>query len=286
MTEAAAFSSAAQKDCYRELGVERFKVVASFDGDTCELCGAMDGEVFKMADYQIGLTAPPFHPWCRCCTAPYFEDMAKLGERWTRNPDGTTHKVPADMSFEDWRQQFVNENGLQSDKPTAILTGGDLSKAEGNAETVRATVTDVTAEYFQNATPGQGSIIFDAGYKPGKHKNEIATAEWLHRTFGGSIHVFDERGYSAASPDYQWNGRLWELKNTSTATATDNAVKKALKQIQDNPGGIILDYGENEISDTILSVIKRRIERGKLDSVDIMLIQKNRDLIKILRHKK
>ena len=74
------------------LGVERYKIVASFDQDTCELCGAMDGQVFKMSEYQAGLTAPPFHPWCRCCTAPYFEDMAGIGERWTRNQDGTTKR--------------------------------------------------------------------------------------------------------------------------------------------------------------------------------------------------
>lgn len=109
MTESAYFASAAQKDCYGELGVERYKIVASFDQDTCELCGALDGQVFKMSEYQPGLTAPPFHPWCRCCTAPYFEDMAALGERWTRNPDGTTKKVPADMTFADWRQQFVQQ---------------------------------------------------------------------------------------------------------------------------------------------------------------------------------
>lgn len=119
MTEAAAFSSAAQKDCYGELGVERFKVVATFDKDTCEICGAMDGEVFKMADYQIGLTAPPFHPWCRCCTCPYYADMAGLGERWTRSPDGTTSKVPADMSFDEWRQKFVQGAGPGLTPPQA-----------------------------------------------------------------------------------------------------------------------------------------------------------------------
>lgn len=286
MTEAAAFSSAAQKDCYGELGVERFKVVATFDEDVCEICGAMDGEVFKMADYQIGLTAPPFHPWCRCCTCPYFGDMAKLGERWTRNPDGTTSKMPADMSFDEWKKRFVvQKSDLQSDRSTAILAEKNLPTAERKTEQVGAIVTDVTAEYAQNATPGQGSVTYDEGYKRGKHKNEIATAEWLHRTFGGDIHVFDEREFSTVSPDYQWNGKLWELKNTSTATATDNAVKKALKQIQDNPGGIILDYGENKISDMILGIIKRRIERSRLDTVDVIFFQ-NGDLVKILRYKK
>lgn len=107
MTESAYFSSAAQKDCFNELGVERYEIVVSFDKDTCDLCGALDGKVFKMSEYQVGLTAPPFHPWCRCCTCPYFEDMKDLGERWTRDPDGTTHKVPANTTFEDWKNDFV-----------------------------------------------------------------------------------------------------------------------------------------------------------------------------------
>ena len=122
MTESAAFSSAAQKDCYEELGVERYKVVASLDRDTCELCGAMDGQVFKMPEYQVGLTAPPFHPWCRCCTCPYFEDMT--GERWARNPDGTTEMVPADMSFEEWKQKFID--GTKTEL-TATSTGSIIN---------------------------------------------------------------------------------------------------------------------------------------------------------------
>ena len=102
MTESAYFASAAQKDSFTELGVEQFKVVAAFDKDTCGLCGGMDGKVFQMSEYQVGLTAPPFHPWCRCCTAPYFEDMT--GERWARDVvTGETFKLPGDATFEDWK---------------------------------------------------------------------------------------------------------------------------------------------------------------------------------------
>ena len=114
MTESAYFSSAAQKDCYNSLGVERYALVASFDRDTCELCGALDGKVFRMSEYQVGLTSPPFHPWCRCCTAPYYADMEGLGERWTRNPDGTTKKVPANTTFNEWRSQFVPGSSAKS----------------------------------------------------------------------------------------------------------------------------------------------------------------------------
>ena len=104
MTESAYFSSAGQKDCYKALDVELYKIVASFDKDTCGLCAALDGKVFKMADYQVGLTAPPFHPWCRCCTCPYFEDMDGIGERYARDAvTGERFKVPKDMTYEQWR---------------------------------------------------------------------------------------------------------------------------------------------------------------------------------------
>lgn len=106
MTESAYFSSTAQKDCYKALGVEKYKIVASFDHDTCELCGALDGKVFKMSEYQVGLTAPPFHPWCRCCTCPYFEDMEGIGERWARDAvTGKTYKVPSNMTYDEWKAQ-------------------------------------------------------------------------------------------------------------------------------------------------------------------------------------
>lgn len=132
MTESAYFASAAQKDCYGALGVERYKVVATFDKDTCDLCGALDGKVFKLPDYQVGLTAPPFHPWCRCCTCPWFEDMKKLGERWYRAPDGTTGKVPADMSFDEWKGKYVKESGLTHGSARSTLNSGKTSKNEGD----------------------------------------------------------------------------------------------------------------------------------------------------------
>ena len=34
----------------------------------------MDGKVFKMSEYEEGVTAPSFHVICRSCTAPYFDD--------------------------------------------------------------------------------------------------------------------------------------------------------------------------------------------------------------------
>lgn len=48
MTEEAFFSSAAQKECFAELGVEQFEIVATLDSHTSQLCRDMDGKHFPM----------------------------------------------------------------------------------------------------------------------------------------------------------------------------------------------------------------------------------------------
>lgn len=107
MTETAYFSSAAQKECFKELDVERYEIVATLDGHTSDICQEMDGKVFKMSEYEEGVTAPPFHVNCRSCTAPYFDDeWGENGERTVRDEDGDTYYVPADMTYGEWRNKI------------------------------------------------------------------------------------------------------------------------------------------------------------------------------------
>lgn len=63
MTESAAISSTAQKDCLKELEVEQYEILATLDNRTSDICQEMDGKVFDMKDYEVGVTAPPFHPF-------------------------------------------------------------------------------------------------------------------------------------------------------------------------------------------------------------------------------
>ena len=117
MTEAAYFGSAAQKDCFNDLDVEKFEIVATLDSHTSPMCQEMDGKVFDMADFQIGVTAPPFHVWCRSCTAPWFPDNDDDGKRIARDADGKTYYVPASMKYNDWKQTFVNGGSKANLKP-------------------------------------------------------------------------------------------------------------------------------------------------------------------------
>lgn len=110
MTESAYFSSTAQKECFKELDVERYEIVAILDGHTSDICQEMDGKVFKMSEYEEGVTAPPFHVNCRSCTAPYFDDEFTKGEqRATRDEDGNTYYVPADMTYKNWKKNVDND---------------------------------------------------------------------------------------------------------------------------------------------------------------------------------
>ncbi len=126
MTEEAYFSSLAQRDCFRELGVEQFEIVATLDSHTSEICQELDGEVKPMSDFEPGVTAPPFHVNCRSTTVPYFNDeFTQSWERAARDSEtGKTYYVPADMKYKDWQQAFVeggDKNGLQEAGGSGII---------------------------------------------------------------------------------------------------------------------------------------------------------------------
>jgi len=105
-TERAAAMSRANYDCYRELGVEEYEILATLDNKTSELCQDMDGEHFRIEDYNIGTTAPPFHPNCRSTTMPYFGEL-KGGERIARDAEGNNYFVPGDMKYKEWKEKYV-----------------------------------------------------------------------------------------------------------------------------------------------------------------------------------
>ncbi|MCI8332623.1 MAG: minor capsid protein [Clostridiales bacterium] len=112
MTEEAYFSSAAQKDCFNDLDVEEYEIVATLDSNTSDICRSLDGKVFPMKDFQPGITAPPFHVYCRSTTVPHFsEDFGDIGERVARDEKtGKIYYVPDDMNYEEWKRTFVDSN--------------------------------------------------------------------------------------------------------------------------------------------------------------------------------
>ncbi|MCC0658348.1 minor capsid protein [Clostridioides sp. ES-S-0123-01] len=97
-SELAFFSSASQRDCFNSLGVEKYEIVSALDSRVCEKrCSPLDGKVIEMKYYEIGITAPPFHPRCRCVVVPYFD--GEKSYRSARKEDGETYYVPSSMKY-------------------------------------------------------------------------------------------------------------------------------------------------------------------------------------------
>ena len=146
---------------------------------------------------------------------------------------------------------------------------------------------DVTAEYLCSATPGRGAVTYEDGYKIKGHRDEIEIAEWIHHTFGGDVRLLKESDIkNQKRSDYLWRGKLWELKETSSSIdRADKLLQYAIKQIQENPGGVILNILKNIDTATLEQQLMRRIQRSKIDTLDLMILF-NGELIKILRYKK
>ncbi len=140
-TESAAYSSKARLKSFQDLGIEKYEIVATLDNRTSEICQEMDGKVFDLKDYEIGVTANPFHVRCRTTTAPYFEDDS--GERAARNgKTGKTEYIPADIKYKDWKEKYVKNDLRKIDKKGIINTEKDIKMTNIESENINVKKND------------------------------------------------------------------------------------------------------------------------------------------------
>lgn len=283
-TESSHIHNIAELDAYKKCGFEEYEFMASFGERTCEVCGGLDGKRFRLGDKQFGANFPPLHPNCRCTTIAV-------------DPDDDLEDVKSgELDYETWYQKYVGgrdpdrlesrggtEVGAMGPAPNTPGVGAQLKSASGGS----SNGVDVKDLYDKIATPGKGDVTYDEGYNVKTHKAEISFAEWLHSHFGGDIHLLNESTEDGiCMPDYLWNGKLWDLKCVTTEKSANTAIRKGLKQIEKNPGGVFLDYGNNEISiEELTKVVDNRMRWHKDKSADIFVIQ-NGAVVKAFRYTK
>ena len=254
-------------------------------GDTCPFCLTLASRGWQKASQAAikGGHAEHIHANCDCEYAIRFDGRSTVAgydpEKYLRQyraADGDINKLR--------RVNYAaNKERINAQKRAAYATRKALE-----AETLPTSggMLDVLEEYQRNAKPGAGTLTYGEGYRISHHAEEIKTAQWLRENLGGDIVLLQENLGGEKKPDYIWNQKQWELKSISTEKAADSAVRGALKQIEQVPGGIIIDCGDGVKSYTSLQeIVVKRIQRSCHFDVDVLIL-KDGKLSHVLRYTK
>ena len=235
MTESAAFASIAQKDAFGELGVEQFEIVATLDLQTSELCQGLDGNVVDLADYDSGVTAPPFHPWCRTTTVPWFADDLS-GERFARGADGKGYYVPETMNYKDWKADFVDGGakvGLTPAPTSAIV------KVKQSIPKIQMALSDFPAAFTEKKEAGNTQKLIDfvngidgADQDVVKLYTQIGKLDTLTPN-SIPFSISHASGYSV-NYRYRGNGALSEVKLTIPKLEGDDLAGQVTTTLHEN----------------------------------------------------
>lgn len=109
-TETNRVHNAAEKAAYEEEGITEYRFLATLDGRTCDVCGALDGKTFPVSEAKEGINYPPLHPNDRCTTTAVIEgqNRAELKRRALDLETGKTVLIPAETTYEEWLADNIN----------------------------------------------------------------------------------------------------------------------------------------------------------------------------------
>lgn len=98
-TETAHIHNEADFQAYKDVGIKKYKYLATLDYATCGTCQPLDGMVFDVSQRQEGVNAPVMHPRCRCTTTP---DVDYTNRR-ARDPiTGKNSVIDGSVTYEQW----------------------------------------------------------------------------------------------------------------------------------------------------------------------------------------
>lgn len=209
ITESASITEA---ETLKAAGLEEYQYIATLDERTCEVCGHMDGRVFRLEDRESGVNSPPMHINCRCTIACVIPAKYRSGneQRSARNEKGGWGTVPASMTYDEWKAQ--NEDRLNAmrkkSRNPAKRTGKGASaptpdpySIEAEAERVRK-LPDLMKERDDQALKkaDEEADARMAELKAIKEPTEEDKAEF--KAWEEVIAHHNEPGYVGESPEY------------------------------------------------------------------------------------
>lgn len=119
-TETCFYGSLSQKNALDELGCDKYQIDMPIGKGSCEICRQMNGQVFKTSEFEVGSTAPPFHPNCENASIlPYYDDDFGM--------DG--EPIDEGLSYEDWEKKYVRKDEPDNGQQMAVVSN-DWSGAD------------------------------------------------------------------------------------------------------------------------------------------------------------
>lgn len=293
MTESAYFASQGQKDCFNDLGVEKYEIVATLDNKTSDICQGLDGKVFEMKEFEPGTTAPPFHINCRSTTAPYFDDEFSLGERAARGEDGKTYYVPSDMTYKEWKEA---QDNLNNDKIKKIQN--DIEKKE-EPKVIR--FNDITDKWTEKTKDGsyaecESVTINGKTYKVGDNgvnlnidvrAKEIEVAKALSEKYNKEVVLLPEisgKNKYIRIADLMVDGKVVEIKTINSNGK--NTIKHAFENAKGQAKDVIINIGNDKLNkDKIIEKVQALIGTEQSRHINTCIIMKNGEVLKVVEQK-
>ncbi len=193
-------NQAAAEACKQTGVVKEYQFIATLDKKTSKPCQEMDLKHFPYSEAATGVNFPPLHPNCRSTTKPYFppDEVDKLfgaAKRAARDPaTGKTYYVPADWTYEQWRESLTEEQGRYVLTEKAVKKAGKVltdSPKRGilNTEGKPLRVDTGGLRNENPLTVEQVSAVKDYAKVLGMDSAKIIHMDWMHTAYSKA---FDE----------------------------------------------------------------------------------------------
>ena len=201
-TETSYIAGQADKQAYRDLGIEEYEFITTLDSRTCKYCAPLDGQVFPVSEAEAGVNYPPVHPRCRCTTG-MADDGPVTGQRRGKNLGGKNVLLPADMTYAEWKDWQLA--GAPAD------VRGYLQNRLKNGTVVLQNTQSLTKFKVPGVVP-KGVTLTDVRVIAGAGSTAgFNDAPYFVDMFGGNVSEWSKRGGILETDNYvydiHWNER-------------------------------------------------------------------------------
>ena len=154
----------ASRDAYKETPevLQEYKIVATLDNRTSDICQNQDNKVYKMSEWEEGITAPPFHPNC-------FSDDTEVytKEGWKLFKDCKENDLYYSLNPETFETEYLKANK----KISYLYTGNLLNFTNRSFDLCVTPEHQILLKY--NKKDGTNKLRFISADKMPKYNNSI-----------------------------------------------------------------------------------------------------------------